>query len=658
MRKIIFSLLIAFCAANYTIAQDNDDQILMTINGEKITRGEFERIYTKNNQDPAFDKASLDEYMKLFINFKLKVMEAESLGMDTVSSFVTELNGYRRQLEKPYFTDDSVDEALIREAYERMKWDIRASHILIRCPETASAADTLKAFKEITDIRKRALKGEDFSALAKKYSQDPSAARNGGDLGYFTAFSMVYPFEAAAYSTPVGKISNVFRSRFGYHIIYVADKRPDRGEIKVAHIMCAVPQGSSAEKDQEELTKINAIYDSIQAGASFEEMAKKYSDDRGSSQKGGELPFFGTGRMIPEFEQAAFALKQKGEVSKPIKTNYGYHIIKLLDVRPIGSYEDLASGIKNKISKDVRAQKGREMVIRRLKKEYNVLENKKALVPFYTLLDSTIYQGKWDASKAKGLNDVILTIADTNKYTQQDFANSISNDAMRRLKKPFDMLANEEFNRFVEKKLTDFEKSRLEVKYPEFRNLVKEYHDGILLFNLTDKMVWTKAVQDTAGLEKFYNENKNNYMWGDRVEATLYTFNDKNYEKQVAKLAAKVGKKDLNTVEARTQFMAKIQPKDTLFTLTVVKNKFSKGDSDIIDAVTWEPGLKDLQVRDSSYILVYVNRTVAPEPKLLSEARGLITADYQNYLEKLWLDQLRKKYVIKTNDDVFNSMVK
>ncbi len=658
MRKIIFSLLFILSATQLIQAQNSEQDILLTIDNNKITRAEFERIYTKNNQTPAFDSASLQEYMNLFVNFKLKVIEAETLGMDTINSFKIELKGYRAQLEKPYFTDEDADEALIAEAYEHMKWNVRASHILIKCGQNALPADTLKAYNKILKIRKMAIKGDDFNELAKQNSQDPSAARNGGDLGFFTAFSMVYPFETAAYNTPVGEISNIIHTKFGYHILKVTDKKEDRGQVKVAHIMRMVPQGSPAEKDKTQLKKINAIYDSIQSGVSFKLLVKRYSEDKGTSQKGGELPFFGTGRMIPEFEKAAFALREVGDVSRPIKTAYGYHIIKLLDNKPLESFEELKPTIKKKVSKDIRAKRGKQMVISRLKKEYNLTVNKKALQPFYSAFDSTLYLGKWDAAKVEGHNETLFTIADTVIFTQQDFAKSISTDGLRRIKKPLQILVDEEFNRYLERSLTNFEKSRLEDKYPEFKNLVKEYHDGILLFNLTDIIVWSKAVEDTAGLQKFYNENKNNYMWGDRVEATIYTFNKKEWELKVQKLAAKVVKKNMNLTEARNDFVEKANAKDSTFTLKVKKDKFSKGDNDIIDAITWKAGIKETQERDEAFVLVYVNSAISPQPKLLNESRGLITADYQNYLEKQWLEKLRAKYKIVINEDIFKSMIK
>jgi len=658
MYKHFFSLLLTLAMFGATQAQNPENESLLKINDQNISRAEFERIYTKNNPTPSFDKKSLDEYMDLFINFKLKVMEAEALKMDTLKEFINELKGYRAQLEKPYFTDSDADEALMKEAYERMKWDIRASHILIKCSEDALPADTLKAYNEIKNIRKKALKGDDFATLARQYSQDPSAQTNGGDLGFFSAFSMVYEFETAAYTTPVGQISDIIRTRFGYHIVKVTDKRADPGQVRVAHIMRGIPQNSKPEKEKEEELKINQIYDSIMAGADFADMARKYSDDKGTSAKGGELPFFGAGRMIPEFEKAAFAIPEINGVSKPIRTSYGWHIIKLLETKPLGTYEETKPTISSRISKDVRAQRGREMVLAQLKKEYNVREYPNALKPFYQLIDSTIYIGKWNPEETRGLNQVLFTIADTNKYTQQDFIASIRMDGLRRVKKPAEILVNEEYQRYLNRTIFEFERGRLEVKYPEFRYLVKEYHDGILLFNLTDKMVWSKAVEDTAGLEKFYNENKNNYLWGDRVEATVYTFNQANMQDKIKKLATTTVKKKQDYKQEVDAFLTKVHAKDTSFVLTVSKAKFSKGDNPLIDTVSWEVGLKEPIVKDGQITLIYINRMVTPEPKLLNEAKGLITADYQNYLEKEWIKSLRAKYSIKVNQDVFNQMIK
>ena len=292
----------------------------------------------------------------------------------------------------------------------------------------------------------------------------------------------------------------------------------------------------------------------------------------------------------------------------------------------------------------------------RLKQEYQVKTDPNAMELFYQLIDSTIYKGQWDGNKANGLNQVMFTIADTNKYTQMDFAMSMNMDGLRRVNKPLRLIADEEFNRFLEQSLTNFEKTRLEAKYPDFKNLMQEYHDGILLFNLTDKLVWTKAVDDTLGLEKFYQENKNNYMWGNRVDATIYTFNKKEMESKVSKLAAKVAKKNLDPSKEVAQLIA--NAKDTTLTLTANRAKFSKGDNTWVDATEWKAGTIYKTDNNGSTVLVYFHAMVAPEPKKLNEAKGLITADYQNYLEKNWLASLREKYKIDIHQEVFDSIVK
>jgi peptidyl-prolyl cis-trans isomerase SurA len=657
--KIITYILISVSFIQLLKSQDKNDTIL-TIDNKVITRAEFERVYTKNNVNSNFDSTSLNDYMKLFVDFKLKVIEAENLGLDTTESFVRELKGYRVQLEKPYFTDKETDEALIKEAYEHMKWDLKASHILIFCNPGDLPKDTLKAYNKILFIRNKAVKGEDFAKLAKEYSQDPSAKKNGGDLGYFSAFDMVYPFEEAAYKTQVGEISQIARTKFGYHIIKVTDKIKNKGQIKVAHLMLTVPRGSSIEKENEAFEKINAIYDSIQMGADFAEMVKKYSDDGNTRNKGGELSYFSftTRNIIREFVNAAFSIEKIGDVSKPVKTSYGYHLIKLLDVKPIGDLEKERAKLKNKISKDERARRANDIVVKRLKEEYNLKVYKDAFSVFYKVVDSSLYAGKWDAKKLGKSNKTLFTFADSMVFTQQDFANTISNDKKRRQNKPLKLLLNNEFDRYINKQVVNFEKSRLVYKYPEFKYLLQEYHDGILLFSLMDKMVWSKAIKDSVGLEAYYEKNKNKYMWGERVKATTYLYSSSEYESKIKKLAAKIDKKNLDVDIAENDFATKIAEKDSSFTLEIAQHKYSKGESDIIDSLEWKQGVTTVDMVEDTCRLIYVNGIIPPEPKLLEEAKGVITADYQNYLEDKWIEELHKKHKIVVNEDVLNSMIK
>jgi len=658
MYKSIIILVITLLSISVK-AQKLNDTILM-IDNKAISYAEFERIYNKNKVNSDNDTMSLSEYMKLFVDFKLKVIEAEDLGLDTTESFIKEINGYKVQLEKPYFTDKKTDSALIVEAYEHLKWILKGSHILILCEKDALPKDTLKAYNKILEIRKKVLNGEDFSILAKKYSEDPSAKSNGGYLGYFTAFDMVYPFEEAAYKTEIGGISKITRTRFGYHIIKIDDKIKNRGQIKVAHIMLTVPKGSSVEKENEAFKKINNIYDSIQNGVDFADMVKKYSDDGNTRNSGGELSYFGftTRNIIRDFVDAAFKLQNVGDVSKPVKTSYGYHIIKLLKVKPIGTFEEEKAIIKNKISKDERARRATEIVLNRLKKEYKLKIYKNALNQFYTDVDTSLYIGKWSSDRLLKSNTRLFTFADSMIYTQKDFAKVISNDKKRRQEKPLQVLIDYEFNRYVNRKITDFEKSRLKIKYPEYKYLLQEYHDGILLFTLMDDKVWSKAIKDSVGLEKFYNEHKNKYMWGERVEATTYIYNNKDYEPKIKKLAIKTAKKGLDLNDVKEDFINKTITKDSLFTLEIIKQKYSKGDNNIIDALEWKQGVIYSNDKDNDCKLIYINGVVAPEPKLLEEAKGLITADYQNYLEKQWMQELHSKHKIIINDKLLNTIEK
>ena len=421
-KRLILALGILFSLN--TIAQT--DNVVMEIDGKKVTKSEFLQIYLKNNNDPKYDKQSLDEYMELFKKFKLKVAEAEALGYDTIPKLKKELAGYRKQLSQPYLIDSTKNSALVKQAYERMKNEVHAAHILVKVAENASPEDTLAAYNKIMAIKKRIENGEDFATVAKgkNGSDDPSAVRNGGDLGYFTAFQMVYQFEEAAYNTQVGKISNPVRTKFGYHIIKVIDLRPARGTIKAAHIMVATGKDASPEEIEAAHKKVDEIYTKLQAGESFEKLASEFSDDAQTAEKGGELPLFGTGtttRMVPEFEEAAFALKANGEISKPVQTAYGYHIVKRLDLTPLRTFDELKKEIQGKVNKYERSIVTQQSFIEKLKKSYAFKDNySKTSKWFVQNIDSNYFKGTWTADALKS-NTTMFTL-DKKGFTQKEFA--------------------------------------------------------------------------------------------------------------------------------------------------------------------------------------------------------------------------------------------
>ncbi len=647
-RTTILCAALLFLGSLAAVAQQKTDAIILNIAGEDIPKSEFERVFKKNNtKDNNYDQKAVNDYLQLYINYKLKVREALELGMDTVKSFVDELAGYRKQLAQPYLVDKQVSEQLIREAYDRMKTDLRASHILIKCDQNALPKDTLEAYNKANRIRSEIMKGMDFTAAAKKYSEDPSVKDNGGDLGYFSAMQMVYPFESAAYNTKAGEVSSVIRTRFGYHIVKVTDSRPAQGEVHVAHIMVKLAAGAKEEDSLKATQKINEIAGKIKAGDKFEDLARQFSDDQSSSKAGGTLPWFGTGRMVPEFEKAAFALKNAGDVSDPVRTSYGWHIIKMLERKPLASYEEMQNDLKGRVQKDSRSELSKSSMINRVKSKYAFRENPKTRDEFNKVVDSTLTQGKWTADRASALKSVMFSLGNKS-YTQQDFAAYVADHQSKRggTIAPQVMVSNL-YNEWVNESVLAYEESKLDSLYPDFRNLMQEYRDGILLFELTDKKVWSKAVKDTAGLKSFYEANKAKYPWPDRLDATIYTCADADIAKQVHKL--------MKTVDDVDTLMSRIN-KTSQLNLQVKTGKFAKGDNDVIDKVEWKKGMSKDMPHNNQVVFVDVHNVLPAGPKSLDEAKGLVTADYQSSLEKEWIEQLRSKYAVKINQDVVDSV--
>lgn len=661
MKKSVFGLIVLISLTITAIpvfAQDSDP-VILNVAGEEISRSEFLNVYMKNNvNSEVLDRKSLEEYMELYINFRLKVKEAEALGLDTVRSFRDELAGYRKQLAQPYLIDEEMNKSLLQEAYDRKKTDIRASHILIRVDRNAAPADTLVAYKKVMNLRKRILKGEDFGKVAMEASDDLSARDrqmegrtikgNLGDLGYFTVFDMVYPFETGAYNTPVGEVSMPVRSDFGYHLIKVTDRKPALGRVQVAHIMMRLPADASAEDSARIAAKAMEVYTRILNGEDFARMAEQNSDDKSTASKGGVLPWFGANKMIPEFISEITKLKNLNDVTKPFLTSFGWHIVKLLDRKDIGAYEDVVNELKQSLTRSDRAKKSEEALLNRIRREYKYTENLKARDDFYKVVTDTIFSAKWSAQQAAGLKKTIMTIG-RQSFSQQDFANWLAKNQRKRAKEDIRTFVNGMFTTFVNETLLAYEDSRLESKYPDFKMLVKEYRDGILLFELTDQKIWSKAVKDTTGLEAFYNQNKGNYMWEQRLDATVYTLESTD-DKMIAGLRKAIAE-GLTDTEMLTRFNT-----DTTSLLTIDHRKFQKGDDELIDSLEWKPGQAPESIDDGKVRLVNIHALLSPEPRKLNEARGLITADYQNYLEQEWIRELRARYPFKVYDEVLSSI--
>lgn len=631
-KRFALAAALCFCLSGYA---QNDDPVVMTIDGKDIKRSEFEYIYNKNNQSSEIDKKSLDEYVDLFINFKLKVAEAEAAGIDTTKSFRDELGNYRRQLAKSYLRDKSADEDYVKTIYERMKYDIRASHVLIKCGETDSPADTLAAYEKAMEAYDEIMQGAPFDKVASKYSEDPSVAKNKGDIGYFTALQMIMPFENAAYNMEVGEVSKPVRTRFGYHVIKVTGRRPNDGKVLVAHIFRHIPQNMSKADVEVKKQQMDSIYNAIVAGADFGEMARTFSDDLNSGRTGGKLPWFGRRQTVPEFEDMAFSMKD-GEVSAPFVSPIGIHIIKKIDHKPLEPFEEKKGEIENMLYRFGLDNKGEEVLIARLSKEYGLSPvNEEARQELIAFAPGAVI-GDEAYLKELGSSDKTLFTLAGKEYTQQDFGRFVKDYTHKKLGDR-ETAINNLLKVFRDKCVLDYEDSQLENKYPSFANLMQEYRDGILLFDISNQMVWDKASTDIEGIEEFFKKNKKNYKWdtphfrgivvhckSDSVEKPLKKlFKETDFEKWASDA--------VNTFN-----------KDSVKVIQVEKGIFVKGDNKYVDYFKFK-GETFEQPKDYPYTFVY-GKMLKKGPEKYTDMRGPVAADYQNYLEKEWVESLREKY--------------
>jgi peptidyl-prolyl cis-trans isomerase SurA len=627
------------------------DPVVFTYGTDTVYKSEFERLLSKNrNQKETPTEESVREYLELYQNFKMKVREARLMQLDTFSNFKNELAGYRKQLANPYLTDKKATETLVKEAYDHMLKEVNASHILINCNENAKPADTLAAYNKALELRKRYLKGETFDSIAANNSDDPSAASNYGNLGWFSAFDMIYPFEKMAYTTPKGQVSMPFRTRFGYHIIKVNNTRDARGEVKVQHIMRSTGANATQETIAEQKLIIDSVAQALKLGsATFDDLVAKYSADEGSKPNKGVMNWISSSSRFPEeFKEIAFGLS-KDEVSKVFSTTYGFHIIKMVESKPVAPYKELEESLKTKVTRDSRAESSKASVSARIKRENNFKENAANFKAFVNACDSTIFMDGYVIDDKKFGKNVLFSLG-KNNYTANDFANYIlrTHDHFEPGQSVY-MMVNNIYKRYVDDEALTYEESQLETKYEDFRNLMQEYHDGILLFDLTDKKVWNKAVIDTAGLEKFHEANKTKYMWKDRVRILTYSCLDEKTKKAAMKMA--------NEGKSSDEIKAKLSKKMT-GAVVVTEQKAELGESTNTDKLYDKKGVVDIANENNQYKFYYVLGVVAPEPKTLREAKGLVTSDYQNYLEKEWIKELKAKYPVTVNEETVTSLFK
>ncbi len=639
-----------------------DKKVLMTIGDRDITVKEFCDVYYKNNlKSDVIEKKSVDDYLDLFTTFRMKVMEAERLKIDTSAKFQKELAGYRKQLAKPFMSSDDITEELLEEAYQRKQKDIRASHILIRCDKNALPSDTLKAYNKAMEVYKKAVKGEDFAKLADQYSEDPSARDskatgdsperpgNHGDLGYFSVFDMVYPFETGAYNTKQGEVSMPVRSDFGYHIIKVRSVTDAMGTIQAAHIFLQLPFNAPEEDVAATKQKADNIYAQLmeQNGKNWNEMVKQHSDDKGTVANNGMLSQFTVNRIVPEFIEACKSINAN-EIAKPVRTNYGFHIIKLLNTTGIGSFEKERQGLVERVEKDMRSKKSEEIVLKQVRKEYKFKQDDKNLEAFMATVDSTILDKAYKPSSDAKMDDVLFTLqGEPTKVS--DFVDYINKNMTKQRYVTPATYAYLLYESFCNETVMDYADSHLEEKHPEFKALVQEYKEGIMLFDLMNLEVWDKAVKDTLGLKEYHARNASKYMWDERAMATIITVTRQESLPAVKALLDKGIELDSlkNTIIH-----------DSIRYAFVRKGYYQRGDNQYVDQTEWKAGVRNEipSTVDQSTTIVCIREVRAPEQKTLKEARGLVTSDYQVELEEQWVQALKQRYPVKINEKVLDQV--
>ena len=648
------ALLTAACSttkksANQTSTFQPQEAVLFAVANDSVRADEFMYVYQKNQADSitrmseAAQAEAVRDYLKLYVNFKLKVKAAEAAQLDQKESFKKELAQYQQQLAKPYLVENRVTEQLIEEAYERSKQEVKASHILITVAEDASPADTLQAYQKADSLRQLTLNGASFAMLAEQYSDDPSAASNGGDLGYFTALQMVYPFENAAYRTEVGSISPPIRTRFGYHIIKVHDKRPSKGKVKVAHIM--IREGENAQ-DSSAYQKAQQIYEQLQQGGNWNELTERFSDDVTTRSSGGELPAFGTGNMIESFEDAAFALNNPGDISPPVKTRFGWHVIKLLERQGLEPLNELRPSLERRIDRSVRSEVMQSEMVDLLKQENGYQGDPAAIQAAVSQVQQ--------ASPTGSSEEVLFTMQDTTLTTKDFYAFVKQNSEGD---EPDSVAARQAYHDFEAQSILTYEERHLLDKYEDYRRILQEYRDGILLFDIMEKKVWSKAMDDSVGLRDFFAAHRDNYRWNERVRVTLV---DAESEKVLNQVKQDLKEKELPLPEEERATLEKKYTKDSPLALQIRQETYERGQprtaaEAVIDQVDWSPGAYTVE-NNGRFYYIQVQEVLPPQLKELDEIKGIVIADYQNYLDQQWVSALRQQYLVEINDNVLQQV--
>lgn len=650
--RLILTIFIAFLT---WVTNAQTDPVLFTVAGTPVHLSEFEYIYNKNNQKEAdYSRKSLDDYLNLYTKFKLKVQAARDMKVDTIPALIKELEGYRQQLTTSYLNDKEVTDKLAREVYERQRKDLLINHILFSLSPNATGADTVKSYNMAANAIRMINTGMKWSDAAKN-SNDLNSAQKNGRLGWFTSMfpDGFYTLENAAYSLQPGQVYPLpIRTKLGYHVLQLEAERPAYRRMEIAHIF--IKKSSRGNPDIIAQAKADSLYKLIKSGQNFEELARVHSDDKASAVQGGSIGYIGINQFEPSFEDAAFAIGSDGDISVPVESAIGWHIIKRLRKDDELPYERAKRKIQVDIQRDERFNVAQASLIEKIKSEAGYKENENTLNDFIANIDTLFYTYKWKIPENLK-NDPIFTLSNQ-AFGLLEFAEFVKSNTRLRMQggenKDVKTTLKNMLKEYSNQKCLQFEEGKLEEKYPDFKALMREYREGILLFEATKIVVWDRASEDTAGLKMFHQKNKDKYRWEERAML----------------LTVSVDTTDKKLVDEVYNFARK-NPIEKVFSKFDTNKKFISYQRTMVEKKGMEP-YKDLSFSKNSVSKLHLNqdntgyqfnKIEAIHPagtKTLDEARGYIIADYQDHLEMMWVDELRKKYELKINSDVFNSLVK
>ena len=644
------NLLLLFLFIGYFNGNaQNKKNVLLTINSNPVYSSDFTKVFNKN-LDLVVEESqkNVTGYLDLFIDYKLKITEAYAQELDKNQQYIKEFKKYEDQLAKKYIYDKRVVSKLVEEAYDRSLEEINAEHILVLSNLNDSPNDTLKAYNKIKEAHVKALKGENFTSLVIEYSEEPGAKKSKGKLGYFTAFQMVYPFENTAYNTKVGEISQITRTSFGYHIIKINDRRKKKPKINVSHIMIFSNKDKKAEDPEE---RINELYAMIMQGEPFEKIAKQFSEDKNTGVKGGQLKTFGPGDLkAPKFENAAYSIKNEGEIIAPIQSAFGWHIIRLNEKFSIPSFEEQKDDIEKKVKGGARALVVTQAINKKIIKKYGFKEGESYISYFNNFVNDSILSRKWTYSSIPLTeNQILFTIGD-HDVTYTDYAEYLR-DNQKTIKKYInkESLLIDMYVKFKNETLKNYFKERLEVENTEYATIINDYRNGLLVYDVMNKNIWQIAKTDSTGLKDYYEKTKNNYKWKKRLDVDIYSSSDEITTKQVQTLLMRG--EESATIKKQINSDGKIN-------VITVSDVFEIDQSELPEDLIPEKGVSDIKLNDGFYVVVNIKEVIEPTLKEFDEVRGTVISDFQTEIEKKWMQSLRDKYEVKINNKSLKKLKK